>query len=466
MSYAGGAWTIPPSSAPVLEAPPPTGSALIDQANIAYLANQTGGVYGGTVQLQNGAYAVSSSVRVDSVTNAGPTLNWTDASITNNDLGSYVIGPNVVGANGVQGRAPQIQTVNPGVGFTTDIAPGAAMAATSVWIVKPGVLLPEGVKIRGAGGIVSQGANFFSGTNAKYGTAIIDSGNGVSILTRGSNSYGARYGISDLVVWGGAGAWGGSGYTGNALGGLFVSNNSWWLEVDNVDFSYYKIFGVALDGNMNAQDFKNCSAQHIGTIGATTPTGGYLGYFFSGQVTSAGVNFYNCFAFNIYGMGWGGGPGGGPGGGSGLTGGFVLTGCQAANCNSTSFNFSDGYGFALRSSIASGKSSLTGCWSGTNGRGDLFFYDGAMTAQNCIFTSATATSVNCANANGTLNLEACDLWATSVNACLNSGVINWRGVILNGSATNLYAGGPTAAQCKGIGSSVGVALNATSYTSP
>jgi hypothetical protein len=442
----------------------PTGVAAIDQANIQAALNRAALLYGGTVQLQPGAYAVSSSVRVDTCSNSGPGTTWTDPSITSGDVGKYVLGPDIVGSGGNSGRAPQIVAVNAGVGFTTDIAPGAAVVSQSMWITAPGLVLPEGVKLKGCGSVIGQGtANYWAGTTSKYGTAVIDSGTGVTVMTRGSNSYGARYGLYDMVVWGGAGAWGGSGYTGSALVGVFISNNSWWFEMDNVDISYYLTAGVALDGNMNAQDYRNVSIQHIGTIGATTPTGGILCYFFSGKVTSAGINLYNLSIDQIYGSGIAGGPGGGPGGGAGIAAAVNLYGGQVWNCEATSWATYSGYGMVCESDYSSGKCTVDGAWFGTNGTGDLWLNGGAMVAKNTTFTSAVAGPIT---NYGTLTLMGCDIYSTSAIAMTNNGSVNCIGATLQGSATHLYTNGPSAAQCLGIATSVSVALAGTSYTNP
>lgn len=455
MPIGGGAVVNPPtgifggsgSGAGVIQVAPPTGTAVTDQENIQNAVNAAGAAFGGTVQLQAGAYAVSSSVSLVTVSNAGPGTAWTIVSGGPVVAGSYVIGPGVVGSGGTFGRSPKI-TVGGSSTFTTDIAPGAVMSSVVVWVVSPGILLPEGVKIKGTGGIVGLGtANYFSGTSAKYGTAIIDSGTGVTVLTRGSNSYGSRYGLYDLVVWGGAGAWGGSGYTGNALIGVFISNNSWWFEMNNVDVSYYLTAGIALDGNMNAQDFHNVSIQHIGTIGATTQTGGLLCYFFSGKVTSAGINLYNPSIDNIYGMGIGGGPGGGPGGGSTLAAAVNVYGGQIWDVSSTSLATYSGFGMVCEGDFSSGKCTMNGSWFGTNARGDLWVNGGSVAAVTTTFTSSVSSPIT---TYGNLTLVGCDVYATSANAVVNNGTVNAVGVALQGSATNLYSGGPTAAECLGV----------------
>lgn len=454
------------STGPIVEVVAPTGVPAIDQANIVAAIAQVQALGGGTVQLRAGAYAVSSAVHIDTCSNAGPGTTWTDTSgsLSTADVGKYVTGPYVVGSGGIAGRAPKILTVNPGTGFTTDIAPGSAVVSQNMWITAPAILLPEGISIRGCGGIIGGGtSNYWNGVSATYGTAIIDSGTGVTIMTRGSNSYGARYGLYNLVVWGGAGAWGGSGYTGNALVGIFISNNSWWFEMDSVDVSYYKTAGIALDGNMNAQEFRNGSCQHIGTVGSTTPTGGILCYFFSGKVTSAGINVTNYSIDNLYGSGIAGGPGGGPGGGNSLAAAVNAHGCQFWNCSATSWSTYSGFGMVTEADYTSGKCVIDGCWFGTNGTGDLWHNGGSMVVTNTTFTSSVASPVTNW---GNLTLIGCDIYATSANAVSQHGSINAIGVTLQGSATNLYSSGPSAPQCLGVVTSVGVALAGTSYSNP
>lgn len=435
----------------VVGVPVPTGNATTDQANIqAAVATAAASGFGGTVQLQAGAYAGKSFARTDTVSNAGPGTTWTDASILATDVGSYVVGPDIVGSGGTAGRSPKILTVTPGTGFTTDIAPGAAMAGVSVWVHRPVVVHPEGIKIRGVGGIyAASGATvYWTSTPARFGTAIIDTGSGITIFTRGSNSYGARYGLYDLVVWGGNGNWtGGTGYTGSALVGLYLSNNSWWYQTDNVDFNYYLTAGMAFDGNMNAASINNSSIQHIGTLAATTPTGGVLTSFFTGA-TSATLGFNNVSIDAIYGMGIASAQSGSPYGSA-----VNLNGCQVWNCLATSFATYSGYGAVIAATLGYGQSSFVGCWFGTNATGDLWLNNGQLTAINCTFTSNVAAPVRTwAN----LTLITCNIFSSSANAVTisGSGTLNWMGCGLSGSATNLYSSGPTAAQSLGVGTSI------------
>lgn len=452
--------------------PAPTGVAVYDTANIQNAVNQAGTINGGTVQLQPGAYALSSSQRADTVTNAGPTTAWTDTSITAADLGSYVIGVNIVGSGGTFGRAPKITAVTPGVGFTTDIRPGVAYSSNTAYIVSPGVCLLEGVKLVGRGGIVggNTASNSWASTASSFGTALIDSGNGITVMTRGSGSYGSRYGLYDMVVWGsptlGGASWSNStGYSGKAQMGLFLSNNSWFFEASNCDFNYYAIAGAAFDGNMNNYSFFNCTFQHAGTSTATVPTGGVLGSYFTGA-TSASVNFFNCSAAGTFGSGLAGGPGDG-----GLGCAFNIWGGQYWNNLTTSWTYS-GYGAVLEGLYSYGKCAIYGGWfGGPNGTGDLWLNGGSLVAENTTFTSATT---NIITTYGNLSLVGCDLVVpTNGNAiAINSpGTVNWMGctLALAPAATgtpHLYTSGPTIAQCLGIGTTQGMALGPTNYTNP
>jgi len=93
-----GALGASPGAGTFVSVPPPTGVAATDTANIA-AALAAVATAGGTVQLQAGNYAVSSSARVDTgvtyhSTTSGnyPANSWADASITAADVGKYVIG--------------------------------------------------------------------------------------------------------------------------------------------------------------------------------------------------------------------------------------------------------------------------------------------------------------------------------------------------------------------------------------
>jgi hypothetical protein len=235
------------------------------------------------------------------------------------------------------------------------------------------------------------------------------------------------------------------------------ANNSWWLQVENVDFNFYKTAGVAFDGNMNAGDFRNCSMQHIGTSAATTPTGGILTSLFTGA-TSAAINFYNCSIDAIYGAGIANGQAGQPIGYA-----VNLYGCQIWNVFTSAWATYTGFGLVIQGTFSTGKCSIVGCWFGTNSAGDLWLNGGSLVATDTTFTSATAGSI----ANwGNLTLIGCDIYSTTANGMVNNGSVNCIGCTLRGSATALYSGGPTAAQCLGIATSVGLAVGATAVTVP
>ncbi len=413
--------------------PAPTGVVALDTANIQNAVNSLA-TTGGIVQLQPGTYAVSSSARTDTgVTYSSGT--WTDPSITAADVGSYVLGA------GIQGEAPLITSVIAGVSFVTDIAPGGTVSSASVVIAVPGIVQVPGVKIKGMGSVY--GTNMIGGTAT---TRITDAGTGWTVLTRGSGTFGARYGLYDLSIWGNTS----NSAVGSALGGLFLSNNSWFYEVDNLDFQYQKVAGIATDYNTNALDVRNTTFINIGTVGATGPTGGYVENYYSITV-SAGSNFHNCLFLNIYGSGiTGGGNGGIIGayqaniiacqfGGAGLAGGFGI--------HQTSYSTYSGYSMVL-----SGANNIMAVWSEGTQHGDLWVNGGTTTISGSTFYTSSTGVFNVVNY-GAVFASGTFFFGVSGTANVNNqGQFSWAAC--QSFATNFVSGSATIVAAAAAGTGV------------
>jgi len=290
----------------------------------------------GSLYFPTGTYKVSSSARKDtSVSVSGVT--FTDSSCVAADVGSYVVGA------GINGRVPQILTVKPGVSFTVDIAP--AGSPTTIYVVKPAIVLPEGVALIGAGATYT--SNGFGSGNASS-SKILDGGTGITCLIRGNGAANgnasSRYKIQDLSIW---------GNNNSTLYGVYVGNMAWFLTVENCDISFHGTAGVALDGNMNSDDFRNTIFYGNGTVGATGYTGGVLTNIFWNQPSEA-VNFYNCFFNSNYGFGVANAQGSG-------SYAVHLFGCQANNTLATSLSNS-GASFYI-ATVANGNATIHGGWS-------------------------------------------------------------------------------------------------------
>jgi mannan endo-1,4-beta-mannosidase len=267
----------------VFVVPAPTGIAATDQAAIASAITAASAYGGGTVRLQAGTYGASSIATVSqgghTVASTSTTWTYTGTAPT---VGQYIIGTNI------SGRAPKILTVNPGTGFTTDIAPGGTVSG-SVTFVTPGVVLPDGVTLQGVGAT--------TGTGGTTATTIYDNGTGVTVFLRGGNNlayYAARSKIHDLSVWGSP-----TGATiGSTLAGVYCANNSSFFEVWGCDIAGHGTWGLGLDNNINSFDCRNTSFRYNGPVsGASTPTGGAAIQPFGGspQLPMAAINFYNCW---------------------------------------------------------------------------------------------------------------------------------------------------------------------------
>jgi hypothetical protein len=428
-----GALGASPGAGTFVSVPPPTGVAATDTANIA-AALAAVATAGGTVQLQAGNYAVSSSARVDTgvtyhSTTSGnyPANSWADASITAADVGKYVIG-GALGTNpGIQSRTPKILTVNTTFNyFTTDIQPNGTVSSAAIRVVQPGFVLPEGVTLNGCGGFTT--SNGF-GSGQGYVTRISDAGSGITCLVRGNTGpnsavWSSTYGLSNISFW---------GYGYSALYGLYVDNGAWFIHSNGCDFSYYTVAGVALDGNINSHLFENSLFLGNGTTGATSYTGGVITHPFY-STSSAAATFINCF--------WDGNNGAGliDGGGAGAFGVAVLN----SQFNNTSANAASNdcqYGpSAVIGGNNNGGCLFQGNWSesaaantaGTSGGYDLIVY-GTATASNCTFGTGSYNSgthqgvLNHINLGMSVYFEAATCTFTGISTGIAAVNINYSG---------------------------------------
>lgn len=402
--------------------------------NKAITQAQTTAPYGGVVQFQPGTYAVSSTgLTTTTIGNSsGAANNWTYSG-TAPSVGQYVL------SSGQGGNAvPQVLSVGTGT-FTTDLPPLTGSGGTSTintgttaWFITPAIVIPPGVKLQGTGGSVGLLNSHAFEASPVYSTGIIDSGTGITILSRGGQQTSARYGVYDMAVWA-KGTWSG-GTTGTVLGGIYIGNASLFFETNNVDCNYYTVFGFATDANTNQIDLRNGSAQFIGTSAATASSGAYLASLFN-STASESFNLYNCMCSDIYGMGVGGGNIGGSN--ASYAQAVNIWGGQYQNCFATSATYS-GYALVLGGNL-SNMNSIVGVWCGTNANGDLWWNTGVGTALNCTFTSQTASVVNVwsggtGNSLATLTLDSCQLYggnSGTYNVNLQQGTLNWRGIDMN-----------------------------------
>ncbi len=378
---------------------------------------------GGTVFFPQGTYVVSSSSRRDTVSyTSGLTIHDTTAS--NGDVGSYLVGA------GIQGRIPKIAGVTPGVSFTVDVAPLGS--PTSLYVVKPGFVLPEGVKIQGAGPAYT--TNGF-GTGNASSSKILDKGTGITCLIRGASASGgnasSRYGIRDISI---------SGNANSTLYGIYVGNMAWYLTIDTCDISQHGVAGLVLDGNMNSNDIRNTTFGYNGTASATDYTGGVVTTPFW-QEPSAAVNFYNCF-FNAN-FGWGicNGQGGG-------SYGVNLYGCQF---NNTQASAAANSGTSMMiETISMGSANVSGGWSESAALYDMYT-TGPVVASGFQFKSATSKHwyVN----GGSVSVIGC--WFSNASTCslqLGSGAnVTWNTTYIEDPF--FFSGGPANSIILGMGSS-------------
>ena len=385
---------------------------------------------GGIVQLGAGTFEVASSARTD----AGVSYSagtWTDSHITADDVGSFVLGPNILA------RTPQILIVNPGVSFTTDVAPTGTVTSESMMIVSPGFVLEEGVQVKGMGSLAN--TNFTSTVTSA--TRIADIGTGVTCLIRGG-AYAARYGLSQLSIRGSA-----TTSTGNTFCGVFVGNQAWWTTIDACDIALHGTAGLITDSNMNALDVRDTLFLGNGKTSATGPSGGVCTSYFT-PTASAGANFYNCLFFVNAGCGicwytYGTGAG---------SYGINLHDCQFASTSATSWATYSGYSMVL-SGGGLGQANLDGCWSESAANGDIYVVTGPVVATSTTFYSATTTQ-GVVGSGGVLTTIGCYSDKSSGDVFSNSGTINWMGCQSAGAAW--FASGPSSTQLAGVGSSGGI----------
>lgn len=395
------------------------------QAAIAAVQNASGG----TVFFPQGTYSVASSRRTATVTSVTGTTLYS-SSATNSDVGSYVLGQNI------QVRTPKITSVNPGVSFTVDVAPAAI--PTSVYIVKPALVLPEAIRIEGCGATYT-GDGFGGGNPAT--SKILDKGNGVTCLIigngDGTGNASSRYAMQDIAIW---------GNNGSTFCGLYVGNMAWFLEMENCDVSHHGTAGMVLDANVNSHDIRNTTFLRNGSSSATSVTGGVITQLFWSQ-PSAAANFYNCFFNQNYGWGIAGGSAAGAFGVS-------LFGCQFNNTMATSAAGS-GTSAALQThGNADGACSIYGGWSESAALYDLFTTGevivsgftmaSAMVTNHWYINGGTASAIGCVFE----NLISAGDYAVSLN---NGGNINWMSCFVGDNA--FYAGSPANSYMNGMGSS-------------
>jgi hypothetical protein len=378
---------------------------------------------GGTVFFPQGTYVVSSSSRKDTVSyTSGLTIH--DTAAANGDVGSYLVGA------GIEGRIPKITAVTPGTSFTVDVAPLGS--PTSLYVVKPGFVLPEGVKIQGTGSTYT--TNGF-GTGNASSSKILDNGTGITCLIRGASASGgnasSRYGIRDISISGNANA---------TLYGIYAGNMAWYLTIDNCDISQHGVAGLVLDGNMNSNDIRNTTFGYNGGASATDYTGGVVTTPFW-QQPSAAVNFYNCF-FNAN-FGWGicNGQGGG-------SYGINLYGCQFNNTRASAAANS-GTSMMIET-ISMGSANVSGGWSESAALYDMYT-TGPVVASGFQFKSATDKHwyVN----GGSVSVIGC--WFSNASTCslqLGSGAnVTWNTTYIEDPF--FFSGGPANSTILGMGSS-------------
>lgn len=365
---------------------------------------------GGVVLLLAGEYNATSIARTDTGVSFSDGV-WSDASITSSDVGRYVLGENIDNE-----RIPKITSVVPGVSFETDVDPKGTVSSQSIVIVKPGLVLPAGVTLKGLGSSFADAD--FSSTTAT--TKIVDSGSGITILTRGGGDAATmeiRYGLDNISI---------QGDSGSTMYGLLVGTFGWFFTARDCDFSHHGLFGVALDGDINSDVFENCTFRANGKSDAVVKTGGVITHPFYLRPSSSLV-FQNCFFEGNY--GWGICDGKATG-----TAGACLNNCQFNSTLATSAA-SSGVSAAItdHANNADAKTYIIGGWSESAARYDLDIF-GYPTIINFTMASAAATN-HCRIQSGTPQLIGCrfqNLSGASV-AIGSGGNLSWMGCTLNDS---------------------------------
>lgn len=372
----------------------PTGVAATDTANIQAQITAASAAGGGTVQLQAGTYACTSSARKD--TNCGYSSGHTitDPAAVSGDLGGYLIGADI------QGRAPEITAVSVGTGYTVDIAPGETFSGATLYVVQPGVNLPDGIALQGVGAPHGP-ENALTG-----GTVLADSGTGITVLLRGGTNNGtylSRSRFLNMAVWGNSAGTS----AGNTLYGCYIATNSSFVEIDQCDISCHGTFGLATDWNQNQLDCKNTIFANNGKVGATAQSGG-VSLDTSSYYSSANINFYNCVFYQNYGWGIAGA-------------GFYADGGVAAFIDSctfaSTFSTSVGTGGTYNSS-----NSGVHVWLASSG-------DGISTCYNCWFESAGG-SADVQVASGQVIFQGCNFMSTSAYGVIASDFTGCEAILI------------------------------------
>jgi hypothetical protein len=399
-----------------------------DAASVQSAINVANTAGGGTVYLPPGTYLVSSTGRLDTVSCNGTTI--TDSSCTNSDIGAYCLGA------GINGRVPQIVSVNPGVSFTVDVAPNAV--PTSFYIIQPALLIPPNVQLVGAG--MSYTLDNINGVNPST-TKILDSGTGVTCFIRGGGSSAhysqSTYALKDLSIWGEE-----TGSNASTLYGVFIGNMAWFVTIEKCNISNHGTAGLALDGNMNSNNIVDCIFNSNGMSNATSFSGGVITTPFY-AAPSAAVNFYNCF-FNAN-RGFGICNGQSQNGSYGVN----LYGCQFNNTTATSFTNS-GTSASLWTQT-SGQAYVQGTWFESAATRDLIL-TGAVLVESCHFYSSTPYAVLINGGNPTI--VGCYSQNHTTATVSKSGGLTYAGNNVNDPY--FCSGLPANSQIQGMGTTTGV----------
>ena len=382
---------------------------------------------GGTVEIGAGTWTFATTARTDASvtynTGGGHAGTWTDASATGADVGSYIIGANI------NGRAPKITAVSGGY-ITTDIAPGGTVTSQSVTIVKPGIVIPDGVTLQGQGSTT---------TSAAPNTLLVDgTGTGIVVFARGGNNVGDYFGrsrIRDLAIWGSS-----NGITyGTTLAGLWVNNNDSFFEVTNCDISGHGTCALGLDYNVNSLDARNTLFGYNGTAGSSTATGGVLIDPFC-AFASASVCFYDCWWVNNYGFGV-------IGVASGANTPVSLYSCQLNETKATS-TYLSGTAVVNYSGLPA---LLMNCWIESSDTYDAATSYGNLVIVGSVLYSAISYAIYANNAAATVTLIG-TLSQNHTTATINNNGANvsWLGCSIQDSA--FISGVATPAQAAGVGS--------------
>jgi len=406
----------------------PTGTVSTDQAAIQTKVNAAASAGGGVVVLQPGIYAVTSANRTDAGVSYTGSLTWTDTHVVSGDVGSYVIGANI------NGRAPKIVSVTAGTSFVTDIAPGGTVSSASMIITKPGIDLPDGVTIQGAGAATG---NVTSGVMTG-GTTVFDNGTGCTVFQRGGNNeaaYFSRGGVVGMTIQG-ASTYGSIGST---FAGIWINNNASYFKIWDCEITGHLTWGLGLDYNINSLDCRNTGFTYSGNSTSTSPTGGVGVSVFNG-FASAAVNLYNCWGYHLYGFFVT------PVNGQAS---MVIQSCQW-NVILTSNSYLSGSGIC----VTGPNSVLIDCWSETCQGYDVIVGYAFCSVIGGNFIGGGTGAFQMAGSNSILNLQGVATGNHSVCVTLGSGIVSWTNCNV-GEAT-FISGVATPAQAAGVGSTAGM----------